>query len=225
MARGVPLLMEKPPGASLAEARDLERQARTSGARVMVSVNRRFEPPLRAALDWIAGRPIRYVRCTMVRPERTEEEFITGTAIHTVDALRHIAGDVVECSTRSWRVIGVPWYVISFRFAGGAEGVLEVIPTGGFGVERYDIFGHDFWATAHSGSYDDGRCTLRQGGRVVRETADPPDTPYFLRSGAYAETVEFIDALKSNRPPRPTPTEVLQSVELCYQIAADAGIV
>jgi myo-inositol 2-dehydrogenase / D-chiro-inositol 1-dehydrogenase len=225
IARGVPLLMEKPPGATLAEARDLERQARALGARVMVSVNRRFEPPLRAALDWIAGRAIRYVRCTMVRPNRTEEDFITGTAIHTVDALRHIAGDVADCSTRSWRVNGCRWYLVSFRFVGGTEGVLEVIPTAGFGAERYDLFGHDFWATAHSGSYDNGRCTLRQGGQVVRETTDPPDTPYFLRAGAYGETVEFIDALKSRRPPRPSPTEVLQSVELCYQIAADAEAV
>ena len=59
-------------------------------------------------------------------------------------------------------------------------------------------------------------------GLVLTDSAPGAGTPEFIRSGTYAETAEFVDSLKSNRPPRPSPSEVLDSVELCYRIAADA---
>ena len=42
LAAGVPTLMEKPPGMSTAETRDLLSTARATGTKSMVAVNRRF---------------------------------------------------------------------------------------------------------------------------------------------------------------------------------------
>jgi predicted dehydrogenase len=53
---GVPLLLEKPPGTSLAEARELSRMAARHGTRVMVGLNRRFYSVYHKALAILGGR-------------------------------------------------------------------------------------------------------------------------------------------------------------------------
>jgi predicted dehydrogenase len=55
----IPLLMEKPPGATPDEAREIVELVKGTGAWVMVSMNRRFDPALRAALDWWGGAAYR----------------------------------------------------------------------------------------------------------------------------------------------------------------------
>ncbi len=104
---GMPCVVEKPLGTSLDELALLLDTAKATGTRNMVSVNRRFMPYLNRALEWTrtAGQ-LRYVRCTMTRQARSEPEFLWATAIHAVDALRYIAGEVwnpvcARCEARS----------------------------------------------------------------------------------------------------------------------------
>jgi hypothetical protein len=47
--------------------------------------------------------------------------------------------------------------------------------------------------------------------------------PTYVRNGAYAETVAFIQSLQGGWLAHPTPAEVLQTVELCEQIQQGAG--
>ena len=102
MGMGIPCVVEKPLGASLSEVQALLAASKSSGTPNMVSVNRRFMPFLNRAIEWSrrAG-PLRYVRGTMTRHARTEPEFLWTTAVHAVDALRHIAGEVAEASIRA----------------------------------------------------------------------------------------------------------------------------
>src|SRR5262249_29450650 len=92
----IPCLVDKPLGSSMQEVTVLVDAARGSVAPNMVSVNRRFMPFLNRAIAWsrVAG-PLRYVRCTFTRHARKEPEFLWGTAVHAIDTLRHIAGDIV----------------------------------------------------------------------------------------------------------------------------------
>jgi predicted dehydrogenase len=143
---GVPLLMEKPPGATLEEAREIVRLVHQTGSHVMVSMNRRFDPALRIALDWWGGRPLHYVRGTIVRVNRREPEFFYGTAIHPLDALREIAGDVRKSSvTERWEG-GVRWYTVQLVFEQVTLGVLEVLPTAGSMAEAYELYGPAVWS-------------------------------------------------------------------------------
>jgi predicted dehydrogenase len=98
---GVPCTVEKPPGASRAEVRELAELARQTGTRHLVSANRRFTPYLVRAVEWARSQgPLHYARATMVRHARREPGFIWGTAFHAVDALRFAAGDVRGFSLR-----------------------------------------------------------------------------------------------------------------------------
>jgi predicted dehydrogenase len=215
---GVPLLMEKPPGATLGEARQLVDRARESGARVMVSMNRRFDPALRAALAWWRDRPIEYLRGAIYRVNRREPEFIYGTAIHPLDAMRSVAGDVCTRGMTAREVEGVWWYLIHLGFCSGAEGALEVLPSAGSMAESYEWFGAGCRAQVRAGGPDAGTVCCWQGGELVLEDEPAQGEPDYVRNGAYGETCAFVAALRGDGPFWPSPADVLQSVALCSEM-------
>jgi predicted dehydrogenase len=219
---GVSLLMEKPPGATLSEARQIVELTCEKGAHVMVSMNRRFDPALRVALEWWDERALRYVRATIVRVDRREPDFFYGTAIHPLDTLREIAGDVSEFSVDKGRDEEVRWYTVRLGFARGAAGVLEVLPTAGSMGEFYELYGPGCRALVRAGGTDTGEVRCWEGGQLVVDENPTWGEPTFVRNGTYAETSAFIASLSGGRF-HPTPADVLQTVELCEVIQQGAG--
>lgn len=218
----VALLMEKPPGATADEARRVADLVERAGVPVMVSMNRRYDPALTAALEWWGDRPIAFLRGRIVRVCRREPDFMYGTAIHPLDAMRAIAGDVRRHDLQVRNVGEVRWYLIHLTFASGAWGVLEVAPTGGRLAEAYEWFGDEISAVVGAGDTDSGRVTCWEGGDCVLQCDPSQDMPAYVRNGTYAETTEFVSALREGRAPHPSPREVLQTVELCEQILREA---
>lgn len=219
---GVPLLMEKPPGATADEARQIVQLVERTGARVMVSMNRRYDPALRVALRWWGERPIQYIRGTISRVDRREPDFVYGTAIHPLDTMREIAGDVRSYDVVTQEVDGVLWFMIRLVFESGAIGVLEVLPTAGCMVESYEVFGAGCRALVCVGGPDTGEVRCWQGGELQLEAEPARGEMTCVRNGAYDETVAFIAALQAGRALYPAPTHVLQSVELCELIQQQA---
>jgi predicted dehydrogenase len=214
---GVPLLMEKPPGATAAEARQIVELVRRTGAHVMVSMNRRFDPALRVALDWWGDRPLFYVRGSIVRVDRREPEFFYGTAIHPLDTLREIAGDVSSSRVDERQDGEVRWYGVRLAFERGTTGWLEVLPTAGYMGESYELYGPGCRALVRAGGSDTGEVRCWQAGQLVVDENPTLDDPIYVRNGTYAETAAFVKLLRG-QPAHPTPAEVLQTVELCEQI-------
>jgi predicted dehydrogenase len=184
----------------------------------MVSMNRRFDPALRVALDWWGERPLHYVRGTIVRVDRREPEFFYGTAIHPLDTLREIAGDVSDVSVDERRDAEVRWYSVLLAFKCGAAGVLEVLPTAGSMAESYELYGPGCRALVRVGGPDTGEVRCWEGGKLVLDGNPTLGEPTFVRNGTYAETSAFIRSLDGSRSVHPTPAGVLQTVELCEQI-------
>ncbi|MCJ8287476.1 MULTISPECIES: Gfo/Idh/MocA family oxidoreductase [unclassified Halomonas] len=58
LARGKAVLLEKPPGATLAEVQDLKAQAEKAGLTLFAAWHSRFAPGIAAAADWLAGRRV-----------------------------------------------------------------------------------------------------------------------------------------------------------------------
>lgn len=221
---GVPMVMEKPPGVTVEEAREIVELVERKSARVMVSMNRRFDPAIRAGLKFKGDRPIEYIRASIMRVKRTEKAFMFSTALHTLDAMREIAGDIKTFDVESCKVDGVWWYVIRFVFESGTLGVLEVLPTTGANAERYEIFGAGYRVIMQVAEVDEGHVRCWEGGELVIDEESAAGEPVFVRNGAYGETVEFITALKEGRMPHPTPAVVLQSTELGHEIADAVGM-
>lgn len=222
LARKLACVIEKPLGTSPAEAKRLANTARETGTPHMVSVNRRFMPFLNQALSWARGiGPIQYVRATLVRHARTEPDFIWSTAIHVLDALRYVAGEVKTSSTEVYRQSGLTtlWYVVSLRFENGTMGRIEVLPTAGMVEESYELFGEGFHARVMAGSGTQRSLQCWREGRLELEKHSSHEEPEDLRNGSYEEVVEFVRALRTSTQPRPSVQDILPSALICFAIA------
>ena len=221
LRKRIPCLVEKPLASTSPELKALCSAALSTGTANMVSVNRRFMPFLNRALHWArnAGR-IRYVHCTLARHARSEPDFIWATAVHAVDTLRYIGGDVAgfEWQTASPHETSTPWYTIQLHFKSGAEGHIDVLPTCGMLEETYDLFGDGFRVSVTCPFGRKRGWVAHRDGTVVEEesTADMPED---VLNGCYDETVAFIDALRDGRALKPTIADVAPSVEICMSIA------
>jgi len=219
--RGIPLLIEKPPGADFREAKAITEAVERSRVPVMVSMNRRFAPVIAFARAALADRRMEKIQATMLRDGRVETEFFYGTGLHSLDTMRHLAGDVGDYSVRSREVAGVHWYWVDLDFLSGARGTLEVIPTCGCVSEQYDFLGPGYRILARFMGDDSGSVTIWEGGKVETRVLRTEETPDFVENGSYDETVEFIASIREKRPPVPSPEAVLQSIEIGDRILSD----
>ncbi len=107
LERGVPLLLEKPPGRTVQEVDALMAAADRGGRGTVphqVAFNRRFVPVVQEARRRLIaiGAPaaIQHVHYEMTRVDRRDPDFST-TAIHGLDAVRFLAGaDYAEARLR-----------------------------------------------------------------------------------------------------------------------------
>jgi predicted dehydrogenase len=218
LSLGIPCVVEKPLGASLAEAQALRDSAAATKTPNMVSVNRRFMPLLNRAIEWAshAGR-LRYVHCTLARHARQEPEFLWATAVHAVDTLRHIAGQVVEFDLRAFRAPSAAWYALDLQFENGTSGRVDVLPTAGMVEETYDLFGDCFRASVTCPFGPQLGWRGFRDGRLVEAENVSLETPEDIVNGCYEEAAAFIEALNGGIP-KPSIAEVFPSVELCFKI-------
>jgi myo-inositol 2-dehydrogenase / D-chiro-inositol 1-dehydrogenase len=93
--QGLPLLLEKPPGLTVAEIDRMITAAANSGVPHQVAFNRRFTPLTRALkrmlTENLALGEIQHIRVDFTRLNRTEADF-SITAIHGIDTARFLAG-------------------------------------------------------------------------------------------------------------------------------------
>lgn len=226
LERGTPCVIEKPLATSLAEAERLARVARETGTPHMVSVNRRFLPYLNHARSWVKELgTLQYARATIVRHARNEPDFIWTTAIHALDALRHINGEIRDFETQVQRhaELAALWYIISLRFENGARGQIEVLPTAGMVEECYELFGEGFRTRVVAGSGTQRSLQCWRGGQLEVNEHAASDTPEDLLNGGYEEVVEFVRALRTGARPWPTVEEILPSARICFAIAEAVG--
>ncbi len=228
MERGVPTLFEKPPGANLAEARELAEISRRTGAPNMVGFNRRWAPCTRTALAWAAEHgPIEHIGARMLRVARMDEEFAYGTGIHLLDCVRALgeatAGMLKSARTTRVRSEAGVWnFRVDMAFASGATANCDILPACGMLDESYMLYGPR-WAISYSLPWSggavksDGEAQLWVEGEL-RERRSWPLEPQHLSSGFYGEAVEFISALREGRRPSPSAEEAVESVALAEAV-------
>ncbi|MEE4312245.1 MAG: Gfo/Idh/MocA family oxidoreductase [candidate division KSB1 bacterium] len=219
----IPILIEKPLGTHIGESRELFNMVNSHNTIHMVSANRRFVPLLNQAIAWCREKgKVAFAKCLFARPNRIEPEFIWSTGVHAVDAMRHIAGDVVDFHVD--KINGVElknrWGHITFQFSNGCSGSLELLPTSGQNVEIYEFYGQGFCASVEMRNYfQNVRLQCWCEGELALETfADDSNSLFCVRDGSYAELSEFIDAIRNQRPPKPVIRDFIQSSEICHEI-------
>ena len=230
LERGVPILLEKPPGATVAEVDLLIAAAERHRAPHQVAFNRRYAPLVRELRRRIeACGPLQHLQYEMTRVDRRDADFST-TAIHGLDAVRYLAGsDYAEARFRYLELPelgrGVANILVDARMASGATAELAFCPVAGVLVER---------ATAHAsgetlylhvpmwGGVDSpGRLVQYTKGALAADlsgAACGDGTALHELGGFYRETVAFLDAVAAGRQPSPSLRESRQSVAIAEQV-------
>jgi len=232
LERGIPLLLEKPPGETAAEVDRLIAAAERGGRVVphQVAFNRRFAPLVRDLRRRIeeAG-PLQHVHYEMTRVERRDPDFST-TAIHGLDAVRYLAGcDYAEARFRYREMPelgrGVANILVDAVMTSGATAHLAFSPVAGVLVERSAAHAHGHSLFLHvpmwGGVDSPGRLWHYSGGRLEAEVGGDQvgdGTALFERGGFYRQTVAFLDALGAGQAPSPSLRESRQSVEIAERI-------
>ena len=95
LQRGIPLLLEKPPGRTAAECISLIKLADEKRVPHRVAFNRRYAPLIITLKTELSARfapsAIQFIRYDMFRVNRANEDFST-TAVHAVDTAKYLAG-------------------------------------------------------------------------------------------------------------------------------------
>ena len=218
----MPCVVENPLGATFSEVTALREAAKRTNTTNMVSVNRRFMPLLNRGLEWARNAGVlRYLRCTMLRHARTEPDFLRFTAIHAVDTMRHIGGEVHASEIRT--LTPAPHaYAIDLQFESGVSGRIDVLPTAGVVEETYELVGDGFRAAITSPFGPVRSLHCYQENQLVLEEVARSETPEDVTQGFYGEIIELVDALKQERQPTPSIDDVFPSVELCFRLSESA---
>jgi predicted dehydrogenase len=216
----IPCVIEKPLGATPAEIQALGETAGRTGTRNMVSVNRRFMPFLNKGLEWVRDRGgLRYVRASMARVARTESDFLTTTAVHSVDALRYIGGDVESSGIHSLQGSSdTYWYAIDLQFESGAIGRVDVMPTAGVVEETYELYGDGFRVVVTAPFGPKRGLWCYEGNALVSHESED-EVPEDVLAGFYDETTELVNAIEQGRAMSPSIADVAPSMELCHTLA------
>jgi myo-inositol 2-dehydrogenase/D-chiro-inositol 1-dehydrogenase len=234
LERGVPLLLEKPPGETTADVDGLIAAAERGGRAVphQVAFNRRFAPLVRELRRRVGeAGPLQHLHYEITRVERRDPDFST-TAIHGLDAVRYLAGaDYAEAQFR-YRELpelgrGVANIFVDAVMTSGATAHLAFCPVAGGLVERATAHAHGHTLFLHvpmwSGVDSPGRLWHFAGGGLVADLGGDrvgDGTALFELGGFYRETVAFLDDVEAGRAPSPSLRESRQSVAVAEHVRA-----
>jgi myo-inositol 2-dehydrogenase/D-chiro-inositol 1-dehydrogenase len=223
LARRIPLLTEKPPGATVEEGRAIAAAAKAAGVPASVAFNRRTMPLVLALIREIGavGEPIDNVYIEMRRVNRTEPDFST-TAIHDVDLARHICRSDYRKAGMVYRVHGAAAPAADIHvlaeMESGAIVSLSFPPMCGMATERVavSLHGHTFFAELPVyGSPDaPGRIVHMEGNRAIATIAGERYEDEAEANGFLGEHVSFFDAVREGREPAHSVEDSLQSLEV-----------
>ncbi len=233
LRKGYPVMLEKPPGETLAQVRDIAEASAYSKAPHMVAFNRRFSPHLLRLKQQIADQEIISIDYTMERVARTEDYFEL-TVIHAVDAVLFLAqckATQVEIRYQEMPQLGdkVANYFLYFTFANEKEAAkgeaprnftatVRIYPTTGNNAERATIYTQNgVWQAqlpiqGKNAANDLGYVSKASGEGGFEKTEGTQFTiaQHHTANGFYGELSYFIDCIKSGTKPAHT-------AETCYQ--------
>jgi len=220
LAAGIPTLMEKPPGMTTAETRDLLATSRASGVTAMVAVNRRFNPLLteaRAIVERrgrIASIVAEFYQFSMPlyrrmgSSEETLASVVVPGSIHTVDLIRYLGGDVTEVYARADAYFDrhPDSFTALLRFTSGATGLLNYNLTSPIRLERVSFHGNEASAVlegladscvVYDGDVVHDLANVRRRDPSSPEWSDRPHNPYI--NGWWHQDRFFLDCVRDGR--------------------------
>jgi virulence factor len=223
--------VEKPPGLTALQTRELAYHAERNGCLSMTGFQRRFAP----IFTWGKKRceamgPIHQVVACFYKDARNEYngyyggaiDVLTSDAIHALDAMRYYGGGkVVKVASSVRRVTGVK-YDNSFNtlvtFDNGCDGIFLANWRTGRRFFKLELHspGASFYADVDAeGRFcaDNGKVDERITSQGIAESNEE-----FICAGFKAENRHFVDCIKSGRQPSSNFEDSIITMELVDRI-------
>lgn len=230
LGRKLNVFIEKPPGVSSEQTRNMARAAEKNGCLTMVAFNRRFIPAACAAKERVEARgDMTQCVATFYKHNLGAPPYYNGAidvlscdAVHAVDALRWMGGEVV-CAASDVRAIHCE-YENSFNallsFESGCTGVLLTNWAAGKRVHTLEMHGKgistfvdtDEKAVIYQDNQEEGE---EVWSRDIVGSEEPHKTRGFLQ-----ENRHFIDCVKEGRLPLTHFGDAVRTMELVDLIYA-----
>lgn len=229
LARGVPVLGEKPMAATMDEARDLLARSEATGTLFVVSQNRRYNAGLAALRDLVTTElgELGQLNAEFYRAphfggfrEDMDSPLLLDMAIHTFDAARYLTGaDPVSVSCTEFNP---PWS----WYRGAASAVADFELTGGI----HFSYQGSWCALGHETSWDSSwRVVGALGSASWDGTSNPTaevvnDQQQIRRIAAHPATLagegingslaDFVDGLRNNHSPMSEAHDNIKSLAM-----------
>jgi myo-inositol 2-dehydrogenase / D-chiro-inositol 1-dehydrogenase len=229
LQKGIPTLLEKPPGMTVAETDRMIAAAEANRTSNQVAFNRRFIPLTKALINILEQRyqqdDIHYLQIEFTRVNRGNEDFST-TAIHGIDLARFIARSDFASIDFHYQefyrhgIQGVNTYMEGI-FTSGAIAHLSFCPVAGIATEKCAVhtYNSSFYLQLPIWNELDnfGRLIHYEYGKTVFELTgiESVSTTYpYVLNGFYAENETFFNHIRENRQPVMDIRQSRQSVEI-----------
>ena len=226
LRQGYPLILEKPPGLNASETTRMIQAAGNTPTKV--AFNRRYMPlvqKLGAIIDEL-GAEILNISYRMLRVNRFDPDF-SGTAIHGVDLVKHVAdADYEEITFRYNKVRGATNYYISGTMTNGAVVTLDFLPVSGLHAEQMEVntdkgtfsvklpLNNGIDGMGSLTFYVDNTPVLEVSGREAAGSDDE-----YINGGFYHENALFFDEIKAGKHPAGDIAACMQSVEVASSLS------
>lgn len=207
LRRGVPTLLEKPPGLSANEAKGLADIAEATKCLNMVALNRRFYSVMQRAREEImevgplvsvlveGPERLDEVKAVGVHPPEIIEGLLFANSIHCIDLLRYFGGDVerVVATAGQWDEEQKNSFGALLKFQGGSTGhyVAHWTSPASWSVTLYGMGRRVSLDPLEKG-------VLMESDRTEKLLpVDPVDIEF--KPGLYAQNRFFLDCVKNQR--------------------------
>jgi len=219
------IFIEKPPGISSNQTREMAEAAKAARVLTMVGFNRRFIPVMVEAKRQVEERgPIflavgSFYKNMTGRPlfwPEVSVDVLTADAIHCVDTLRWMAGEPKEVKSITARHHS-DWtntFNALIEFQSGSIGILKTHYGAGARIHTFEM--HSIGISALIDP--DTRALIYRDGQGQPDVLDTSNLAgsgeYYKYYGFYAENRYFIDCIKEGRQPMTNFADALLTMEL-----------
>jgi virulence factor len=225
IGRGKHVLIEKPPGVTSEQTRQMANAAEKAGVVSMVAFNRRYIPLLNLARKRVLDRgPMIQCVSTFYKDHRGNGPYYNGAidilscdAVHAVDTLRWMGGNVEQVSSDVQSRAGACYdnmFNALVRFENGGVGVLLTNWNVGGRRHTFEMHGEGISAFVDP----DDRALIYEDNATEPETITTQEASeseeFRFYSGFAAENRHFIDCVKAGKETGSTLRDAVKTMEL-----------
>jgi len=215
LERGVHVFVEKPPGITSNQTRAWARLARRHGCLTMVGFNRRFIPLLVQCRNMVQQKgPIHQCMATFIKGQGYPEQLfgasgiILADAIHAVDALRWMGGEVREVHS-ALNCVGQEFpnsFAALLRFESGGIG------------HTFEMHAAGISAYVDANTSATITCADSTEPQVITTRQAAGSEEMYKYYGFFDENRHFLDCILKGVEPQTNFADALKTMELCDAI-------